>query len=147
MLCTGVRRAELRGVETVSLVQRVNGLESCYTVSNQGDSPGAAPDWGGRNLMATIVVVLVQEFAELNYEVLRRSLVQQVLGLESHTAKQHAIFYVGLSVVQPARLMCSSTPGGLYILLLFLISLLRIVCRRTYVLPLLSLLHCLFCIY
>ena len=83
--------------------------------------------------MSTIVVVLVQEFAELNYEVLRRSLVQQVLGLESHTAKQHAIFYVGLSVIQPARLMCSSTPGGLYILLLFLISLLRIVCRRTYV--------------
>jgi len=59
--------------------------------------------------------------------VLRRSLVQQVLGLESHTAKQHAIFYVGLSVIQPARLMCSSTPRGLYILLLFLISLLRIV--------------------
>jgi len=57
--------------------------------------------------MSTIVVVLVQEFAELNYEVLRRSLVQQVLGLESHTAKQHAIFYVGLSVIQPARLMCS----------------------------------------
>jgi len=25
----------------------VNGLESCYTVSHQGDSPGAAPDWGG----------------------------------------------------------------------------------------------------
>jgi len=97
--------------------------------------------------MSTIVVVLVQEFAELNYEVLRRSLVQQVLGLESHTAKQHAIFYVGLSVIQPARLMRSSTPGGLYILLLFLISLLRIVCRRTYVLPLLGLLHCLFFIY
>jgi len=40
----------------------------------------------------------VQEFKDLGYEVLRRSRKQQALGLESRLPKQHAVFYVGLSI-------------------------------------------------
>jgi len=52
----------------------------------------------------------VQEFADLRYHVLRRSLKEQVLGTERRLAKQHAVFCVGLSVTVvtlPIQVQCA----------------------------------------